>query len=227
MKKIITVAIVWLTLASCTSQNLEKQDKVQSWSTSTWTNQNYTLWKSQTATIKTEDVLWNNTWDKRIASLAEWDVVDPFGWVKKWLDIINNDARFRYFYQITCHHCQTLNTVFESSKTYSQFAFEKKEVSASQENYNELIELAHELKLDTTRLWVPFIYDTVTWEVLQWNEEIIDLINKEMSKWDWNFARKKSDKDKFPSKVSNPIEQKQVDWNKSESTETKWETSEK
>lgn len=231
-KSIILLPIAMLTLTSCfNSYEANKVDnKTWTWSTvSSTANSWVTVGKTQTAQVSVNELMKDDS-NKRLNSFNDWDVVDAFGWKKQWNDILNEDARLKYYYSMTCNHCQTLNTVFESSKTYDQFAFEKKEVIANQANYNELLELVVKLNMDKEKLAVPFIYDEVTGEVYQWNEQIIDFINKEMSKWDWNFARKKSDKEKFAKEVTSTwaIEQKEIThWEetKNTSTDTKWKTS--
>ncbi len=79
------------------------------------------------------------------------------------VDIINPDAEYRYFFGGTCPHCQELNAIANENDLYSKISIEKREVYRNSENQKMFLELIEELGVEGS--WVPFVYDTVSWEV--------------------------------------------------------------
>lgn len=79
------------------------------------------------------------------------------------VDIINPDAEYRYFFGVTCPHCQELNRIAESKDLYSKISVEKREVYHNTENQAMFLALIEELDVEGSG--VPFVYDTVTGEV--------------------------------------------------------------
>lgn len=216
-KLLLFILFPILFLSSCYNQ--EDKNNIEK-TTSNWSildSKDLKIWKTQEAKIDIWEILNEQNQSKNFDSFKDWETVDKFWWIKKWNDLLNENARFRYYYQITCHHCQTVNKVLDNSNLYNSFAFEKKEITSNKENFDELILLANELWLDKDKLWVPFIYDVVVWDVLQWNEKIFTRINDELSKWEWNYQQ---------MKLKNYIEeQKEIThWEetKNTSTNTKW-----
>ncbi len=81
-------------------------------------------------------------------------------------DIINPEAEYRYFFWATCPHCQELNRLLESADVLSQISVEKREVYHNTENRQIFADLVAQLKPRSDG--VPFVYDTVSWEVAVW-----------------------------------------------------------
>jgi len=93
-------------------------------------------------------------------------------------DIINPDAEYRYFFWATCPHCQELNRIAESRDLYSQISIEKREIYSNAENQALFQELLEEIKPRSQ--WVPFVYDTVTWEVAVWVKPALELMTSRL-----------------------------------------------
>ncbi len=83
---------------------------------------------------------------------------------KQWspVDIINPDAEYLYFYGATCPHCQELNRIADSKDLYTKISIEKKEVYRNRENADDFRKLIEKIGWDFNKVWVPFVYDTVT-----------------------------------------------------------------
>jgi len=93
-------------------------------------------------------------------------------------DIINPEAEYRYFFWATCPHCQELNRIAESRDLYSQISIEKREIYSNAENQAIFQELLEEIKPRSQ--WVPFVYDTVTWEVAVWVKPALELMTSRL-----------------------------------------------
>jgi len=99
-------------------------------------------------------------------------------WLKEPLDIINPEAEYRYFFWATCPHCQELNRIAQDRDLYSQISIEKREVYNNAENREIFLKLIEEIEPRSDG--VPFVYDTVTWEVAVWVRPALELMTSRL-----------------------------------------------
>lgn len=171
MKKILTILIATMLLASCGNKETEKTEN------STWNGStvSYTEVKpNPSAKIEVE----MKDFDWEFEKKKDWEVVDAFGGLKKWEDIINEKSTYIYYHSKDCTYCQTLKQLFSKSDIYNAVAIEKKEVAYNEENMKELQKIVEEKKV---RASVPFMMKRETKEVFLGIDQITTEINKTLT----------------------------------------------
>lgn len=67
-----------------------------------------------------------------------------------------------YFYGAECPHCKNINDFLEKNDVASKFSFTKKEVWHDKTNQKQMLEAAKICGLDTSKVGVPFVFDSNT-----------------------------------------------------------------